>query len=172
VPEAAATQPVAAPVVVPASTLTIDGRPVAFPASQMRLSDVGDALSLLIYTPESALATDATANTVLLHITIDAGSIADLPAASARLAEQPNASETDTPNGLFLDGGATQLYPTDVAVTFSGDPARLIVADIDGTFSMLTSATKQRTVRVTGTLAAAVEEAAPTTVPTEDETRD
>lgn len=171
-PAAATTVPTTEPVLVPASTLTIDGRPVAFPPTQMRLTDVGDTLSLVLYTTEAALATDPTANTVLLNMTIDADAVADLPAASTRLRERPDGSGIDTPNGLFLDGGATQLYPSDVQVTFSGDPSRLIVAEVNGTFAMLSSAAKPRAVTVAGTLAAGVEEATPTTTMVEEEGND
>ena len=159
-PEPPSTRPTTAPVeaAVPASsTLIIDGKPVAFPASSLGITDTGEALSLLLYSPEFALMDDPTANTVLLNMTAEVDSQSDLPTASIHLVGAATGNENDTPNGLFLNGSATQLLPLDVQVTFSGDAAGVIVAQLSGKFAAMTNAAAERTVTVTGTLAATVD---------------
>lgn len=168
-----ATEPASPTTVAPSSTLIIDGKPVAFPGSSLGVTDTGEALTLLLYSPEFALQDDPTANTVLLNMTVEADAPSDLPTASVRLVGTAAGNENDTPNGLFLNGSATQLLPLDVQVTFSGDPNGVIVAHLSGKFAAMTNGTAERTVTVTGTLAATVDRegtsdaAPPTTVPLE-----
>jgi hypothetical protein len=156
-PAATATAPATLPVAAAASVLSIDGKPVAFPTSALRLTRRDDGVALLLYTPDTALAEDATANTVLFAATLDATPVSDLAGETLHLASAPTDTDADTANCLALDGGATQLLTSDVDVTFTAAGDGWMTLGVHGTFSKLDAKGVQRPVKVDGTLWARVE---------------
>jgi hypothetical protein len=145
------------------AVLILDGQPVAFPPCRLRMAGDGSN-SFLLYTDESAVAMDPSANTVFLTLPLDIDDISAAASASCHLVNHTLSSEGDSPSGLSLAGGSVQLVPMDVTIMFSGGP-QLLSAKLEGTFSKLTVDKPPQTITVKGTLSVAVDAAPATTAP-------
>lgn len=150
--------PTTFPVSPAASLLSIEGRKVAFPTSALRVTKQDDAVSVLLYTPDSALADDATANTVLVATTVeDTEDAAALAGQTVHLSKPPIDTNADAANAFFLDGGAARLLAADVDVTFSAAGEGWMTLAVRGKFSRLDGNGAERLVDVDGTLWAELE---------------
>jgi len=146
------------PVQPAASVLSVDGRPIAFPTSVLRVTKGDESMSLMLYTPDTALADDRTANTVLITTTVDDIAGRNTPAGdTVHLTGSPQDSETDTINGFSLDGGATQWLVSEVDITFTAVGDGWITLAVRGTFWSTDAKGDKRTSKVDGVLWASVQ---------------
>ena len=120
--------------------------------------------AFLLYTDESAVAMDPTANTVFLTLPLDIDDIADAASVSCHLVNHSDASDGDSPSGFSLAGGSVQLVPMDVTIVFDGGPA-VLSATVQGTFSKLSVDKPPTPVEIKGTLSVALDAAPATTAP-------
>ena len=156
--QSTAPQTTSAPVQPASSVLSIGGQAVAFPTSVLRVTKGDESVSLTLYTPDTALADDRTANTVLMTMTVDDLAGRGTPAGeTVHLTGAPAESESDTINGFSLDGGTTQWLISDVDITFTKIDEHWMTLAVRGSFWSTDANGAKRTTSVDGVLWAAVQ---------------
>jgi hypothetical protein len=117
------------------SFLTIDGRITEFPPARLRLTRTDEGVRARLFSddPKQAVAADYRGNSfdfdILLKIA-DPKSIAD---GEYYYRAPSSESDTESPNGIFLNGMRTHLQPQDIAIRFDGDSPK-VMARIAGRF--------------------------------------
>lgn len=129
----ATTEPTGATAVVaaypqrPPSTLSIDGRDVAFPAAKLALISHGTGgftLRLCTDDPPNAIDPGYTGNSYVLDMQLAMDRLTDLPVASW---DHKPTDGDDSASGIYLHGCREQYRPRDVHVTFAKNGDELLV---------------------------------------------
>lgn len=154
----------------PVVTLSIEGATNAFPQALMRLDEVNDQITALLYTddPEAALRDDYQGNSFYFELALDITAPGDITVATYELKAESQ-ERTESPEGIFLNGRRWHVQPDDIHITFRpepgtpdpevGDAPRAVEVHMTGNFRMFDTTSERTTstvVPVDGTFKARV----------------
>lgn len=116
------------------SNLTIDGKPVKFPAARLVMLADRPTVDLLLYSdePKEALKPNYGGNRYYLPITLEIDDPIRISSADF-YAKAVSMERADSPDGIFLDGDRVVLQPYEWRVEFSDNGSWLDIV-IDGQF--------------------------------------
>ena len=107
--------------------MTVDGAQLTFPGARLQITrrDEKNVAVLFSNDPPEAIRPNYTGNSYYLEMPIEVEP-AEL-VSDEWVYKAPNSEQTDTPNGIFLDGMRVHLQPMDVRVSFEGDLSGMTV---------------------------------------------
>jgi hypothetical protein len=136
--------PTTAPTERAPTVVMLDQKPLSFPPAilQVRTRDGQFTGILMSDDPKDAIDENYHGNSFLLEMPLQVTDLKDLNGDVFRY-DSPTSEQTDSPYGIFLDGGRIQLQPLQMQVSFEGDESSM-TATVSGRF--LEFATRDDTV--------------------------
>jgi hypothetical protein len=112
--------------------MSIGGVAHEFPRARLRITRTEAGVVARLFSEEAKSGGPWARNSFYLEMPLMAGETDDIESATWRFST-PDTQRADSPNGIFLDGGARELQPKDVTVDFRTSGEQVVV-HVEGQF--------------------------------------
>ena len=138
------------------SFLTIDGRILEFPSARLRLTRTEEGVRALLFSndPKEAISANYRGNSYYFDMPLKIAGPEDIADGEYAYKAPSSESAEESPDGIFLNGMRTHLQPQDIAITFEGEPNK-VIARLAGRFLVINTTGEtapSQFAAVTGTL--------------------